>query len=107
MSSPFLYGHQPGTYERQIRSLSDSSDTPRWRVRALFDTELARLQMGAKIGSYLAVLTESNVRGMLRRKAKLAEIAANDKDCKSSAATAATPLRDTSPETDALRNRRD
>jgi hypothetical protein len=28
--------------------------------------------MGAKVGSYLAVLTASNVRGMLRRRAGLA-----------------------------------
>ena len=72
MSSPFLHGHQPGAYERQIRSLSDSSNTPPSKVRALFNEELARLQMGAKVGSYLAVLTESNVRGMLRRKTKRA-----------------------------------
>jgi hypothetical protein len=80
MSLPFLQGHQPVTHERQIRSLSDSSDTPAWKVRALFNAELARLQMGAKVGSYLTVLTESNVRGMLRRKAKLAaDLAQNDK----------------------------
>jgi len=79
MSSPFLRSHQPGTHERQIRSLSESSDTPAWKVRALFNAELARLQMGASVGSYLAVLTESNVRGMLRRKAKLAvDLAEND-----------------------------
>lgn len=81
MSSPFLRGHQPDTYERQIRSLSDSNDMPLSKVRALFDAEMGRLQMGAKVGSYLAVLTESNVRGMLRRKAKLAAaLAANGKD---------------------------
>ncbi len=34
--------------------------------------EVARLTIGAKVGSYLAVLTESNVRGMLRRKVRLA-----------------------------------
>jgi hypothetical protein len=84
MSSPFLHGHQPGTYERQIRSLSDRSNTPPGKVRALFDTELARLKMGATVGSYLAVLTEANVRGMLRRKTKLAaDLAANDKGSRS------------------------
>jgi hypothetical protein len=81
MSSPFLYGHRPITHERQIRSLSDRSDAPPWEVRALFNAELARLQMGAKVGSYLAVLTESNVRGMLSRKAKpTADLAENDKE---------------------------
>ena len=78
MSSPFFRDLQPGIYERQIRSLSDSSNTPPAKVRALFNAELARLQMGAKVGSYLAVLTESSVRGMLRRKTKLAaDLAAN------------------------------
>lgn len=79
MSSPFIYGHQPVTHDRQISSLSDRSDAPPWEVRALFDAELARLEMGAKVGSYLAVLTESNVRGMLRRQAKqTASLAEND-----------------------------
>ena len=81
MSSPFLKGHKPVTHERQIRALSDSSDAPPSQVRALFDAELARLQMGAKVGSYLSVLTESNVRGMLRREAKLtAGLAQNDRE---------------------------
>jgi hypothetical protein len=72
MSSPFFRDFQPGLYERQIRSLSHGSNTPPSKVRALFNAELARLQMGAKVGSYLAVLTESSVRGMLRRKTRLA-----------------------------------
>jgi hypothetical protein len=58
MSSPVLHGHQLGTYD---------------------NAELAQPQMGAKVGSYLAVLTESSVRGLLRRKTKsAAEPAAND-----------------------------
>jgi hypothetical protein len=39
---------------------------------ATHPAELARLEIGATVGSYLAVLTESNVRGMLRRKVRLA-----------------------------------
>jgi hypothetical protein len=58
--------------EREIRSLSDQSGTPLAQVRTLFSDELARLKMGAKVGSYLGVLTTSNVRGMLRRKQRLA-----------------------------------
>jgi hypothetical protein len=59
-------------HEREIRSLSDRSGAPPTEVRALFAAEFARLKIGAKVGSYLRVLTESNVRGMLRRKARLA-----------------------------------
>ena len=79
MSSPILHGRQPGTFEPRSRSLSDTSKTPPWKVRALFNAEPARPQMGAKVGSYLAVLTEANARGMLRRKKKsAADVAAND-----------------------------
>ncbi len=56
--------------EREIRSLSDRSGVEVGEVRALFHQESARLRMGAKIGSYLAVLTTANVRGMLRRAAR-------------------------------------
>ena len=59
-------------HEREIRSLSDRSGAPVAQVRTLFSDEFARLKMGAKVGSYLGVLTASNVRGMLRRKARLA-----------------------------------
>jgi hypothetical protein len=58
--------------EREIRSLSDQSGAPLAEVRDLFSHELARLEMGAKVGTYLGVLTVSNVRGMLRRKARIA-----------------------------------
>jgi len=58
------------THEREVQSLSESSGAPPAAVRALFAAEFARLKVGAKVGSYLAVLTESNVRGMLRRKAE-------------------------------------
>lgn len=58
--------------EREIRSLSDRSGIRLVEVRTLFRREARRLGMGAKVGSYLAVLTASNVRGMLRRRARLA-----------------------------------
>jgi hypothetical protein len=59
-------------HEREIRSLSDRSGASVAHVQTLFRDEFARLKMGAKVGSYLGVLTTSNVRGMLRRKARLA-----------------------------------
>jgi hypothetical protein len=61
--------------ERLIRSLSAKSGVPRGHVRTLFRHERRRIGMGAKIGSYLTVLTASNVRGMLRRKTQLAAAA--------------------------------
>jgi hypothetical protein len=59
-------------HERAIRSLSDRSGASVAQVRTLFSDEFARLKVGARVGSYLGVLTASNVRGMLRRKARLA-----------------------------------
>ena len=62
--------------ERAIRSLSDQTGAPLGEVRALVAHEFARLKMGASVGGYVGVLTASNVRGMLRRKARLADVAA-------------------------------
>ena len=62
-------------HDREILSLSDRSGEPPTEVRALFVAEFARLKIGAKVGSYLAVLTQSNVRGMLRRKTRAAQAA--------------------------------
>ena len=56
--------------EREIRSLSDESGVAPAQVRTLFRSEHARLGMGAKVRSYLAVVVASNVRGMLRRVAQ-------------------------------------
>ena len=61
--------------EREVGFLSARSGVPLVDVRALFIPELKRLAMGAKVGSYLTVLAASNVRGMLRRKARLAAAA--------------------------------
>jgi hypothetical protein len=58
------------SHEQEIRSLSIRTAVPPDEVRALFAHEFERLGMGAKVGSYLAVLTTSNVRAMLRRKGK-------------------------------------
>lgn len=76
---PFNHDREPD--ERVIRSLSAGSGVPLVHVRTLFRDELRRLGMGAKVGSYLAVLTASNVRGMLRRKALLADSAQRVQAC--------------------------
>jgi hypothetical protein len=72
MRAPFEHRNDPLAHERAIQSLSEKSGASPAEVRAVFGDELARLKMGAKVGSYLGVLTASNVRGMLRRKASLA-----------------------------------
>jgi hypothetical protein len=61
---------QTASHEREIRSLATRAAVPPVEVRALFAHEFARLGMGAKVGSYLSVLTASNVRAMLRRKSQ-------------------------------------
>jgi len=66
--------HHPSADEREIRSLSNRSGVEVGQVRVLFRDELARLGMGAKVGSYLAVLTTANVRGMLLRAARRRKI---------------------------------
>ena len=71
MNAPFEHPNSQ-RHEREIRALSDRSGASLAQVRTLFSDEFARLKMGAKVGSYLGVLTASNVRGMLRRKARLA-----------------------------------
>jgi Protein of unknown function (DUF3562) len=54
--------------ERAVTSLCDRTGAPPAEVRSLFTQEFARLELNARVRSYLAVLTESNVRAMLRRK---------------------------------------
>ena len=56
---------------RAIQSLCDRTDAAPAEVRDLFGSEMLRLTMGAKVRAYLAVLTEANVRAMLRRKSLL------------------------------------
>jgi hypothetical protein len=52
-----------------MSSLCDVTGAPPAEVRSLFAQEFSRLELGAKVRSYLAVLAASNVRAMLRRKA--------------------------------------
>jgi hypothetical protein len=72
MSTPFQHRYNSVAHEREIQSLSDRCGASPAEVQALFVPEFARLKMGARVGTYLAVLTESNVRGMLQRQARLA-----------------------------------
>ena len=52
--------------ERTIRSLSGRTGISRVEVRTLFSQEFARLELGARVRSYLPALTASSVRALLR-----------------------------------------
>ena len=55
-----------------MSSLSDRTGAPLAEVRSLFAQEFAELELGAKVRSYLTVLTTSKVRATLRRKNAMA-----------------------------------
>ena len=69
MKSLFEAGQEAASHERAMNSLCDRTGASPAEVRRLFAQEFSRLELGAKVRSYLAVLTASNVRAMLRRKA--------------------------------------
>jgi hypothetical protein len=68
MSSLLERGKEAVRQERAISSVRDHTGAPLVEVRRLFAQEFSRLELGAKVRSYLSVLTASNVRAMLRRK---------------------------------------
>jgi hypothetical protein len=61
-------GKEAVRHERAIRSLRDRTGAPAAEVRSLFAREFSRLEVAAKVRTYLGVLAESNVRKMLRRR---------------------------------------
>jgi Protein of unknown function (DUF3562) len=61
-------GKEAVRHERAMTSLSDRTGTPLAEVRHLFAQEFTRLELGAKVRSYLTILTASNVRATLRHK---------------------------------------
>lgn len=63
-------GEEAAGHERAMSSLCDRTGAPLAEVRRLFAQEFSRLELGARVRSYLAVLTVSNVRAMLRRNAR-------------------------------------
>lgn len=68
MNSLFEPGKDAVRHERAMSWLCDRTGAPLAEVRTLFAQEFARLELGAKVRSYLAVLTASSVRAVLRRK---------------------------------------
>lgn len=69
VNAPLERGKEAVRHERAISSLRDRTGAPLAQVQSLFAKEFSRLELGAKVRSYLAVLTTSNVRAMLRRTA--------------------------------------
>jgi hypothetical protein len=68
MSSLFDSDKEAVRHESAINSLRNRTGVPLAEVRSLFAQEFSRLELGAKVRSYLSILTASNVRTMLRRK---------------------------------------
>ena len=68
MSSFFDSDKEAVRHESAISSLRNRTGAPLAEVRSLFSQEFSRLEFGAKVRSYLSILTASNVRTMLRRK---------------------------------------
>ncbi len=68
MGSLYERGNEAARHERAITSLSTRTGASLAGVRALFTRELARLELRAKVRTYLSVLTTSNVRAMLTGK---------------------------------------
>ena len=66
-------GKEAASHERAIGSLRDRTDVPLVEVQRLFAQEFLRPQLDAKVRSCLSVLTVSNVRASLRRKAAVAK----------------------------------
>ena len=81
MDAPFDDPDDPVAPESKLLQPANKYGASPSQVRAGFD-EFAQSEigskMGSKIGSYLAVLTASNVRGMLRRKEQSAADLAPD-----------------------------
>jgi hypothetical protein len=65
-------GKGAASVERAIGSLRDRTGAPLVEFRRLFAEEFSRLELRAKVRSYLSVLRVSDVRAILRRKAAVA-----------------------------------
>ena len=68
MNSLLERGKEAARHERAISTLRDRTGAPLVEVRRLFAQEFSRLELGAKVRSYLPVLAARNVRAMLSRK---------------------------------------
>lgn len=84
MSSILARGPESDRHDRAISSLADRAGASPAVVRALFMGELSRLRLGARVRSYLQVLTTSNVRAMLRREASTDDVARREDTASSS-----------------------
>lgn len=63
-------GNESARHERAIALLTARTGASPEEVRGLYATELARLRRGARVHTYLQILTTSKVRSVLRRAGK-------------------------------------
>ena len=66
MSSEFEHGEEATRHERAISALTHRTGAPLAEVRTLFAAEVARLERGATVRSYLITRATSNVLATLR-----------------------------------------
>ena len=63
--------YDPAGHRLATRFSSDRASRVPAEVGGPVGSEFSPIKMGANVGTYLAVLTESNTRAMLRRKVRL------------------------------------
>ena len=61
-----FHGSNISSHLDAIKSLAKEANQPVEDVQAIYATELARLEAGARISDYLVVLTSKRVRQILR-----------------------------------------
>jgi hypothetical protein len=60
------HAHESSTHERAIETLAQQSHVSIDQVAQLYERELAALKVGARITSFLTILTTRKVRAILR-----------------------------------------
>lgn len=68
MNLPLEPDQEAASHERAIGWLRDRTGAPLAEVQRQFAREFARLELGARVRSYLSVLTVANVRATVRCK---------------------------------------
>jgi hypothetical protein len=62
------HSHESSTHERAIEALAEEAHVPIEQVAQLYERELAVLTVGARITSFLSILTIRKVRDILRQR---------------------------------------
>jgi hypothetical protein len=72
--SSFTPPHERSSHERAIEALARESHVPIEQVAQLYEHELAGLKVGARITSFLTILTTRKVREILRQRSHPARL---------------------------------